>query len=71
MPRRIEAQSNDPGAAAQEILEQVNYADEPADMVFTGEIGERHCRDLTVEVQPGTPPGDVIKALRRAADEQR
>lgn len=71
MVRRIEAQSADPGAAAQEILEQVNYTGEPVEMVFHGEIGGRHCRDLTVEVRPGTPADDVVQAMQKAARTRR
>ncbi|MGI5419312.1 hypothetical protein [Actinomadura luteofluorescens] len=76
MGRRLVAQSNDPAAAAREVLEQINYIGggpeaEPTDVVFNGEIDGGTYRNLTVPVVPGTSPEDVVRALRDAAHQPR
>ncbi|MEV0664658.1 hypothetical protein ACIBI3_25850 [Actinomadura luteofluorescens] len=76
MGRRVVAQSNDPAAAALEVLEQINYVgggpeSEPTAVVFNGEIDGGTYRNLTVDVAPGTPPEEVVRALRHAAHQPR
>ncbi|MEV4001135.1 hypothetical protein [Actinomadura sp. NPDC049753] len=86
MGRRVYPQSIDPAAAVWEALEQINYSDEEpepkpepgahpepetVEAVFNVVIDDGSYKDLVVEVKPGTPHREVMRALRHAAHQPR